>query len=702
MARFLILLPALLFLSITVSFAQHHHGDDAHFADKYCGSNEALERLLNEHPEYAPIIEEANADLERFTESFDESLYARSNDYIIPVVFHVIHADGNENISDAQIHDAIEVMSEDFTLENEDITGIVEEFADIVADVGVEFRLAKLDPNGNCTNGIVRTESGATFEGGENLKTVSQPWPRGSYLNIWVAADLSGGAAGYTYTPGSVDGFWGAQTDGIVIKHSYVGSIGTGSPTRSRALTHEVGHWINLRHPWGGSNNPGLEENCQSDDNVADTPNTIGWTSCTLLGESCGSLDNVQNFMEYSYCSRMFTQGQKNRMLAALNSSTASRNNLHTADNLTATGVMLPGELCSVDIGVNTKEICVGDSVVYTDYSYHNVATRNWTFEGGTPATSNGQEVVVYYNSPGTYNVELEIEDNFGESISESFQNYVKVWPMEGLPLDYSEDFENTTSLEEEWTVPYVGTTHEWQLSTQVSGASGDHALFLPNRSLNEGDVSEVWSQPIDLSNTNTDVTISFKYAYARRNSGNNEKLMFWVSNNCGETWSLREILSNSFETAPFTNAYWFPSSASHWETVVVDNISPSYLVSNFKFKFVFQSDDGNNIFIDDINISGPDATSIDDMDISNNLTVFPNPASNQINLSLSGDKGYSFDLRLINSLGQTVMSESSLRFTGGIAQYSLDTGALSPGVYMLSVETSEGKRAMKRVMLIR
>src|SRR5690606_21523011 len=207
--------------------------------------------------------------------------------------------------------------------------------------------------------------------------------PRSNYINIWVASDLSSGAAGYTYTPGSVDGPWGSDADGIVIKHSYVGSIGTGSPTRSRALTHEVGHWINLRHTWGGTNDPALPENCNSDDNVSDTPNTIGWTTCSLNGETCGSLDNVQNFMEYSYCSRMFTHGQRTRMLAALNSSTASRNNLHSASNLIQTGVIGSAVLCTVDIGVTKEQICEGDSVVYTDHSYHGVTSRSWTFEGG-------------------------------------------------------------------------------------------------------------------------------------------------------------------------------------------------------------------------------------------------------------------------------------------------------------------------------
>lgn len=702
MIRFLYTLFVLTLFVNTPLFSQHSHDHDVDFAEKYCGSNEALEHLLNEHPEYAPLIEKADAELEQFTKRFDESELARSSDYIIPVVFHVIHANGEENISDAQIQDAIDVMTEDFTLENDDITSVIDEFAGIVADVGVEFRLAKLDPNGNCTNGIVRVESEETFEGGENLKGISPAWPRANYLNIWVASDLSGGAAGYTYTPGSVDGFWGAQTDGIVIRHNYVGSIGTGSTVGSRALTHEVGHWINLRHPWGGSNNPGLSDNCGSDDNVDDTPNTIGWTSCNLSGESCGTLDNVQNFMEYSYCSRMFTQGQKTRMLAALNSSTASRNNLHSFENLQATGVLGAGSVCSVQISTNTNEVCAGDSVVYTDYSYHGVTDRLWSFEGGSPATATGEEVVVYYNESGTYGVELQIGNESGENVTEGFQNLVKVWPIVGLPIDYSEDFESDPDLDEEWAIPVSNGEYSWGISTQASGASGNHSLMLPNRYLNAGTVSEIRSQPIDLSNTNTDATISFKYAYTRRNSTNTERLLFYISNDCGATWVLREVLNNSFHTAPFTNAFWYPSAPSEWEEVVIDNMPESYLVSNFRFRFVFESDGGNNLFIDDINITGPNTTSINDIDISNSLTVFPNPANNTVNFELSGDKAYSFDVRLTNTLGQAVIAQSELIFNGRREQYALNTSSLSAGVYMLTIETSEGQRAVKRVMLVR
>lgn len=701
MIRIPLIILALSLLGITTSLSQNPQDlEDA--ADRYCSFDEMQEQWLSKNAQHLSEIEAANQELERLTRDFAESEFdGRSNNYIIPVVFHVIHAEGPENISDEQIHDAIRVMTEDFTLENSDITAVIPEFESIVADVGVEFRLAKLDPNGDCTNGIVRVFSNATYEGGENLKEISPAWPRANYMNVWVAANLSSGAAGYTYTPGSVSGFWGAAADGIVIKHNYVGSIGTGSPTLSRALTHEVGHWINLRHPWGGSNNPGLDSNCDSDDNVADTPNTIGWTQCNLNGHSCGSLDNVQNFMEYSYCSRMFTQGQRTRMLAALNSGTASRSNLHASSNLIQTGVLQEGEICKAEFVTNTRRICAGDSVVFTDHSYHGVTSREWTFEGGTPSSSSEEEVVVYYNEPGVYNVSLQIS-NGSDVVSETFNNHIDVWTGVGPALPYAENFEGNVDIDNDWHVIDAGTSTTWQISNNVSGASGNSALRLPNRYLSEGDVSQILSYPIDLSNTNTDVEITFKYAYAKRNSSNSERFTFWVSSNCGETWSLRGIWNNNFDTAPMTNINWAPSSSSHWETVTIDNLSETHLVSNFMFKFEFESDGGNNFYIDDINIQGPVVSSIEEKDISDQISVFPNPATDEVNLMISGEQGYRFDLVLLNTLGQPVMSKGQQVFNGGTDQYTLNTANLSAGVYFMSIETSTGERAVKRLLVVR
>lgn len=703
MLRISIIFSALLFIGSPIANSQNTHSDDHQHAEKYCGTNEALLELLEKHPEYAPFIQETNADLERFTQNFSEPAGSRGSNYIIPVVFHIIHANGNENISDEQIFDAIDILTEDFTLDNTDVNDVIPEFAGIVANVGIEFRLAKLDPDGNCTNGIVRVVSNTTFNGGENLKNISPGWPRDQYINIWVASSLSGGAAGYTYNPSSVSGPWGADGDGIVIQNGYVGSIGTGSYGRSRALTHEVGHWINLSHPWGGTNDPGLSSNCNTDDSVSDTPNTVGWTSCNLNGSSCGSLDNVQNFMEYSYCSRMFTQGQRIRMLASLNSSIAERNSLHSASNLVATGVVGASDLCMVLVNSSVDRICTGESVTYTDQSYHGVTSRSWTFEGGTPATASGEEVEVFYDAPGIYNVQLEIENSSGESISQNFSNIVNVWPTQGTPLEYSEGFDDGNfDLETQWAVIETGATNSWSISENVSGASGNRALMLPNRNLPAGSESEIWSEPIDLSNTNTDVTLSFKYAYARRNPGNNERLMLWSSNNCGASWSLRGIWNNDFATVPYTGGFWYPSSSSDWETVEITNITESQLVSNFLFKFTFESDGGNNFFVDDINIDGPSVTGIDDHNISANVSVFPNPATNHLTVLVNGDKPYKFDLRLTNTLGQAVVAQKQLTFGGGQAQFKVETSDLAAGVYLLNIQTEAGEHAVKRVMIVR
>ncbi|MEX1131791.1 MAG: hypothetical protein WEC15_01075, partial [Flavobacteriales bacterium] len=158
----------------------------------------------NNDPGALDRIAEDREELEEFTREFEANYDpgARST-YVISVVFHVIHNNGPENISDEQLYDAIRVLNNDFNKLNTDWPGVRPEFLDIVADVGIEFRLARKDPQGNCTNGITRTVSQLTYSGDQAMKDLIQ-WPRNRYLNVWVAASANG-AAGYTYRPGSVN-----------------------------------------------------------------------------------------------------------------------------------------------------------------------------------------------------------------------------------------------------------------------------------------------------------------------------------------------------------------------------------------------------------------------------------------------------------------------------------------------------------------
>ena len=243
-----------------------------------CGIYNSTVRTFGLTPDQIEAMSEASHQLEMETKIANLQGEQRDDLIIIPIVFHIIHFNGPENISNDQIYNAVEVLNRDFRALNEDQSQVVDAFTDIIADVEIEFRLAKKDPYGNCHPGITRTVSPLTFEGEDDVKNLVS-WPRDMYLNVWVCEDAAG-AAGYAYLPGSVNNWGDAWLDGIVIQNSYTGAIGTSNTFRSRTLTHEVGHWLNLRHLWGGSNTPGEPGNCDWDDNVEDTPLSMGWTTC--------------------------------------------------------------------------------------------------------------------------------------------------------------------------------------------------------------------------------------------------------------------------------------------------------------------------------------------------------------------------------------------------------------------------------------
>lgn len=316
-----------------------------HVNSQICKSNYIMDSLINSNPELSEEILNNHQQLELFTQFFTDSLYSQNQrvaPYTIPIVFHLVHTNGLENITDEQILDGLEKLNEDFNKQN-NWADVNPNFLSIAADAQIEFVLATKKLDGSCFNGITRTYSPTTYLNTQNdliqaVQLANGNFPGNMYLNVFICADV-GGSAGYTYFPS----FGGTgMGNGIYILHDYVGRIGTSNFQKSTALTHNVGHWLNLQHTWGNSNDPGMASNCTTDDFVADTPNTIGWTTCNIDGESCGSLDNVENFMEYSYCSKMFTEGQKTRMHAALNSSPGGRNNLWSELNLQATGIVSP------------------------------------------------------------------------------------------------------------------------------------------------------------------------------------------------------------------------------------------------------------------------------------------------------------------------------------------------------------------------
>lgn len=312
-----------------------------------CGSDNYYEQHLVNHPEVAAERNQQEEFIANFVANYsgDIEKYTSIN---IPVVFHVNDPTNPQKVTSAQVQSALAILNEDYTATNSDISSIRPEFTSLIADMDINFCLATIDPNGNPTTGITyhtNNYNGREPDGyGTAVKSVSS-WPGNKYLNIWIVNYIEDDGSlynsGWAYLPDS----WVASNnlDGIVYNHRYLGYTGSSEVSgpsswqaeMARVLTHEVGHYLDLHHTFKNyCSSPG--------DYVDDTPYVYyhGSNNCDQLGIFCNSTTVVmdQNYMDYTPCPSMFSTGQKTRVIAALNSSLAGRNNLWTSSNLIATG----------------------------------------------------------------------------------------------------------------------------------------------------------------------------------------------------------------------------------------------------------------------------------------------------------------------------------------------------------------------------
>lgn len=308
-----LLLALLSIISFHSTKAQHLH----------CGTSEKMQQQL----ELDKDLQRRRAEIEAFTQQWiaEHGTDASGRAVVtIPVVVHVVYRTEIQNLNDFQIMSQIAVLNEDYRSANTDITGVPSVWDNLIADVEIEFALATCDPNGYATNGITRTQTSVvSWNGSDDVKVTADgghdPWPTSDYLNIWVC-NIGAGLLGYAYQPGI-----NPWIDGVVIGYQYFGRPSSSNTyDLGRTATHEIGHYFNLDHLWGPS---GSNTNCVQDDYVLDTPRqqepNFG-CSTTFPNESCGTgadSDMFNNFMDYGNdeCLFFFTEGQKARMLAALN-----------------------------------------------------------------------------------------------------------------------------------------------------------------------------------------------------------------------------------------------------------------------------------------------------------------------------------------------------------------------------------------------
>ncbi len=684
--------------ALSGTFAQEHG---------YCSTDEHMEELKQEFPNAEQLMAEQIARIRSTNIATD-----RSTNGIIPVVVHVIHDGGASNISYEQIESAIQQLNEDYNGTNPDIGNArntaTAPFAPEVGVLELSFELAKIDPNGNCTNGVQRRNSPATINAYQNIKTYSggglDQWPRDSYMNIWVVSSIESSGPGITLGYAQFPYFGNANTYGVVIRHDAFGTIGTANGDRT--FTHELGHCLGLLHTFqDGCHSQDCSDN---GDYCCDTPpqQEAFWT-CNQTQNSCdqiptndtygfNALDQWENFMSYSPCQYMFSADQVDIMLGNMNT-LEWMDSLRGVTNGIATGVGSAPQLCAAEFSSTETIICAGSTVDFTDLSYFDIATRDWTFDGGTPATSTDQNPTITYNTPGVYDVELEVSDG-SSSVSTTETAHIIVLANPGISLPYSEGFETYSSIpdNQNWLVENEDGV-AWNIATGV-GSSGTQCIKLANFGNTDQSKDEILSGPIDLSGVDpTDnIVFNFKYAYKKRSASNDEWLRFYISKDCGETWVLRKNIHDDDLSDEVMSSSFNSPAEDDWTQVDITNISETYFVENFRFKIQYENDIGNNIFIDDINISSGAMANLGENENVFNLSVYPNPAEDDFTVRLDVAKAGMYSVELKNTLGQTISNVFNGELINGIKTIDYDANEIPAGVYFLSVMHDGNNQTIK------
>lgn len=426
------ILPLFLVVLLSVNFS---------FAQK-CGTYEgSFENQKHKFPEFYQSIESKNLALQQsHFKALNQMTTIKDEDgvRIIPVVVHVIHDLGNENISDASIQGALDILNANINGQGANFLNKTPDiFAAVRGDLKVEFRLAKLDPKGNPTTGINRVRSTLTNEPvpRDAVKSLSY-WNSYQYLNIWTLKKFAPQEDGNTLLGYAQFPFSGSMsTDGVVLLASQMVSGGT--------LTHECGHWLGLRHVWGDA--------VCGDDGVKDTPparqanfginlsdfpyhvGNIGLDGGCIADSLNPAGEMFVNYMDYSNDAdvTMFTKGQNAVMNEVLNgtydeetqtSGVGYREYMWSNENIaltgTADGYISP--TCTQEATFNiiggSSSICEGESILLrgnkTMFGTGNVNSMVWDFGDGSTDTSGENFLSHDYINEGSYDVTLTIEYN--------------------------------------------------------------------------------------------------------------------------------------------------------------------------------------------------------------------------------------------------------------------------------------------------
>ena len=710
-----------------------------------CYSDQATKYLFDAHPEiktrYEKEMQQATFSPEYLQEiaknnrsNGQNSVNSTLAPYVmdtIPVVFHILHQNGPENVSNAVIIAALAEVNRVHTKKTPDSTNIDPYFTNVYAANNYVFQLATKDPNGNCTNGIIRhfdtntnwdqtQYSNYAYSGtGTNL------WSPKKYLNVYIVKNICNGQpcpasstggiiVGYTYLPGT---WTGLPEDAVVYNSSFL----TG--TNARSMAHEFGHWLGLSHTFGNTNNP---TTCMSnsDDYLStaspavacvgvtdDTPKYQGaFSTCPSQGapNACDASNhaNVQNIMDYSSCPLNFTVGQVTRMHNIMHSTTGNRSLVISAANKIATGVRNP-QVCipTPYFHASTHVICTGTPVTFSDSSSNaKVTSYNWSFSGGTFVagyTATDSMPKVTYATPGTYAVSYTASTTAGGASITNSTCITVLTSVAAFNSNFAEGFESGTTVPgPNWSSSSTAGV-DWTI-TSTSAASGANSLMIANISNVPGDTTVLISPTFNLANIGSPA-LTFKMAYQQTATTNTDKMNVYSSIDCGASWTSRWArFGTSLQptTVTGTSSTAFVPTASQYSTYTV-GITAVAAATNVMFKWVFvagTASTGNNMYIDDINVRNT-TTGIQTIEEKVGLTIYPNPSSGIVNVSFNLPEKQNVTVHVVDMLGRTVETIPAKQYASGETVLTIGNKTYQAGVYFVNINVN-GQQISKKIIM--
>ncbi len=640
------LLATLLFSLVCCAvIGQHDH--------RNCGSMEHLAQQLQQDPGMRQRMDA----IERHTQQYQSQQGVQFRNVItIPVVFHIVH-DGDavgsgENISDALVLAQLQQLNNDFRKQNSDANLVPPLFQGVHADTEIQFCLAQRTPSGAATTGINRINGGQASWTRNQIESNLKPstiWNRNQYLNVWSVRFGGGdaGLLGYAQFPGG-----SASTDGVVVVFSSIGSVANPNPAggnyaRGRTLTHEVGHWLNLRHIWG-------DATC-GNDFVSDTPvhqTSNGGCPAFPKTNNCSGgpwTEMTMNYMDYTYdaCMYMFTAGQATRMRAVLVSGGARANLASSPGCSPPSG----GSTCATPTGLNATNITT------------NSATLNWSAVSG--ATS--------------YNVRAR----------------------EVGTTTWGTGSSSTTSIN--YTGLAAGTQYEFQVQAVCGSTTGSYSASATFTTQSTSTCSDPYepnnsrssSLPLTPTNQNLNAAISSStdvdwFRFANTSSARNIRVDL---SNLPLDYDL-ELYQNATLRRRSENAGTTPEVAI-WNTTTV---ASNWYVRVYGYNGAFSTTQCYTLRISlsssAFRTDGTTDGEVTELEIPLNVlqsgfSMFPNPAVDQLNLDVNLDADRSVNISIGDITGKTLLLRRYDLFKGN-SRVTLDVSHLPAGTYWVRVENGE------------